>query len=237
VLASPSQPKQIIFTPTTLTKSTFFRSDKMTSSPASASSVLKNVRFEIHKLFHDHGSKFIPYDRLKAILSREMVKAMLEEISPKGGIGHIQPNFHQDLEKRLDHIVNNYRIVLAILVHLSREELISSFLWCRDSTDANLPFVAEDLKKIDPELENAGFLRIQYHFVPGKLMQGSSWREGVVPPFLEDEKIGSGAFSTVYKIRVYPFYDHLPKEKLWAELASTRGPVCRLKSRHTLCDD
>jgi hypothetical protein len=197
--------------------------------PASTTQNLKLAQQQIHQLRHKY--QFIPRDKLMAFLSRDVVKDILREISAKQRIGYLQPQRFLDPEEMLEHVFTRYRVVLAILIHLNHEEAVESFSWSDHLTDAELPFTAQRLQNVDPDsqLEKSGFLVTQYLFIPAEFKQGSMWEDAEISPFVSEEKIGFGSFSNVFRIQVYPLYDHLayPQDKFWTDILESGRKVCK----------
>ena len=175
-----------------------------------AESSCKAVRQKLNKLRRDYG--FIPADKLYSMLDMETVATVLDEIAelkPRDR-AHADPA-HYFTEEDHERVYQRYRVVLAILIDLSREEFLAAFYPWVTTDDSYLPFTKAALEEADPELNSdTDFLKRQYDFLPPTLTRNAfTWSEDYVLPFVEVERIGSGHYGTVDKVKVYELYDQL----------------------------
>lgn len=172
--------------------------------------------------------KFIPRDLLDKLLDEETVRKILHEIAKsKYQEGPLQID-HFEPETVFRRIHRDYRIILAILIDLSWEETIVEFSRFDNLNDSKLPFNEEQLRQVDERLIETEFSKRQYYFIVEALRKGHAWGMDYVLPFVEDTSIGTGGFSEVYRIKIYPKYDELtlPNDDSWADIGKLKK-VCR----------
>jgi hypothetical protein len=188
----------------------------------------KTVQQIYGKLRKEYG--FIPRDKLDQLLDEEMVKKILCEIAKSNygeGSGPLQID-HFEPEKLYQLIHQEYKVILAILIDLSWEEMVVEFSRFANLNDSKLPFNEDQLKQVDDTLTSTEFSKRQYHFIMEDLKGCHAWCIDYVLPFVEDEIIGKGAFSDVYRVKIYPAYDKLklPNCDFWPAVSKLKRVCC-----------
>lgn len=94
--------------------------------------------------------------------------------------------------------------ILAILLYGGHEEHIPDFLY-RRAHNSRLPFSRDGLNFLPPAVA-AAFSERQWELIPFELKRGALHLElefNHILPFLEDEKVASGGFGEVFKVKLY----------------------------------
>lgn len=192
------------------------------TTSATSASPIKAVQQKFGMLRKEFG--FIPCDKLDELLGEEMVKKILYEIAQtKHKEGQLQID-HFEPEQVYQRIYKEYKIILAILIDLSWEEMVVGFSRFANLNDSKLPFTEDQLKQVDRRLTNTEFSKKQYQFYMETLEEGHAWGSDCVLPFVENTIIGKGGFSDVYRIKIYPAYDKLilPNCDFWPAVSKLK---------------
>ena len=142
---------------------------------------------------------FVPESALYSLLTTDRVRNALANSA--FGLEH-----HQR-EQVAREVIDEARKIFAILVEMRIEERLKKFL---DNclTDPALPILdGGRLHEILPE-STIHFQSLQWQYVPQKFRERThkNLRPGCVLPFVEDKKLASGAFSTVFRAKIHPEY-------------------------------
>ncbi|KAF8250382.1 kinase-like protein, partial [Wilcoxina mikolae CBS 423.85] len=198
--------------------------------PTSSQSPLNRVRQGLNKIRDEYN--FIPKDKLDELLTRQTVKEITKQISNQVSGDqprHLPANafLYEDDYTRIH---EKYRVILAILIELSWEELFFKFQYY-DYDDLRLPFTQKDLEHISRDGAICPlFLKRQYEFLPRTIGEESgegrhSWTSEYVLPFIAKTEIGGGGFSKVFKTKIHPLYDKIN----WTYFDEGRDHVYALK--------
>lgn len=142
---------------------------------------------------------FVPEAGLFELLTRRTIETALED--PVFGF---EP--HQRGPVSVE-VTEGARKLFAILVELRIEQRLKKCLE-KNLLDSNLPILDETiLHGLFPE-SVTHFHKLQWEFVPLKLREHAhkDIESERVLPFVENEKLSSGGYSTVFKVKVHPLY-------------------------------
>lgn len=183
---------------------------------------VRKLRDALHNIVIENsmGREFIPEDALNQLMTREVVRDVFGDI-----VWSRKTTFAPLDFQRWQLVFEEYRKVLAVLVFIGKEELIMSFLH-RGRGDKNLPLFLEDLKMIDPALEDSRFLKKQYCFTAVRFSRGDEkhLHEDWILPFIQDTAIskGEGAFGKIYEVKIHEsYYD----PNMWFFVGDERVPI------------
>ncbi|KAH7086776.1 kinase-like domain-containing protein [Paraphoma chrysanthemicola] len=155
-------------------------------------------RFEIAGGTHTTLS-FVPEAALFELLTRREIETALKD--PVFGF---EP--HQRRPVSIE-VADGARKLFAILVELRLERRLKTCLE-KNLSDSNLPILGETiLHGLFPE-SATHFSKLQWEFVPLKLREHT--HKDIEPervlPFVENKRLSSGGYSTVFKVKVHPLY-------------------------------
>lgn len=142
---------------------------------------------------------FVPEAGLFELLTHRTIEIALED-----------PVFGFEPHQRgpvLAEVTESGRKLFAILVELRIEQRLKKCLE-QNLSDSNLPILDETtLHGLFPE-SVTHFQKLQWEFVPLKFREHAhkDIESERVLPFVENEKVSSGGFSTVFKVKVHPLY-------------------------------
>jgi hypothetical protein len=142
---------------------------------------------------------FVPEDGLFELLTSHTIETALED--PVFGF-----EAHQQGPVSVE-VMEGARKLFAILVELRIEQRLKKCLE-KNVLDSNLPILDETiLHDLFPE-SATHFRKLQWEFVPLKLREHAhkDIESERVLPFVDNEKISSGGFSTVFRVKVHPWY-------------------------------
>lgn len=157
------------------------------------------------------GRCFIPEGSIEGLLPRDDIATALQKED-------FQIPFHKR-QTTADLIVEEGRLIFAILLETNLEFKLPHLLEQR-VTDKRLPLDESRSRQIFEE--NAShFFNNQWSFLPYKFRRfafHNQLQKEEVLPYIEENQIGGGGFSTVYKVRIHPKQD---------ELHESSSAVCR----------
>ena len=105
--------------------------------------------------------------------------------------------------------------VFSILVDLNWPQKLSSFIES-DVLDSSLPLDEQSLKSLVPQAW-ASFKALQWDYLAYRFRKGQyqiKLRQELVLPFIDQEPLGSGGYSTVYKVTIHPAHQSLIPEAM-----------------------
>lgn len=120
------------------------------------------------------------------------------------------PAFHLEPHQReyvAGEVIDGARKIFAIVVELRMEGKLKTCLE-KCLTDSSLP-ILEEKRVMEIYSESVShFQRLQWEYVPLKLRERShkDLESGYILPFVENTKLASGGFSTVFKTIIHPLY-------------------------------
>lgn len=162
--------------------------------------LLSSIRYQLQGLrtcSADPGLKtFVPEGRLEDVFTIDKVIQALGET-----VFNI-PVHKRETTARI--VLNEASKVFAILLELHSEQSLISFIE-NDILDSRLPLDEVALQHIIPKAVK-GFQCLQYEYLAYQFRRGQYHKrlsEAQILPYIQQEKIGGGGFSTVYKIRVH----------------------------------
>ncbi|KAF4536841.1 Protein kinase domain-containing protein [Lasiodiplodia theobromae] len=148
------------------------------------------------------GRCFIPEGSIEGLLPRDDIATALQKED-------FQIPFHKR-QTTADLIVEEGRLIFAILLETNLEFKLPHLLEQR-VTDKRLPLDESRSRQIFEE--NAShFFNNQWSFLPYKFRRfafHNQLQKEEVLPYIEENQIGGGGFSTVYKVRIHPKQDEL----------------------------
>jgi hypothetical protein len=150
---------------------------------------------------------FVPEADLYSLLTRDTLENALAS-----------PTFDLEPHQRelvAGEIIDGAQKIFAILVELRMEGKLKTCLE-KCLMDSSLPILEEKrLAEIFPE-SALNFQKLQWEYVPLKFREHShkDLESGCILPFVENTKLSSGGFSTVFKVIIHPLYqDWKPSTK------------------------
>jgi hypothetical protein len=154
------------------------------------------------------STEFICADEVKEVLKKDDIRICISTIPM------LEEN-ERDIRRYTSMIWETSLIIFAILLIDRHESNILKFLFRRD-TDKRLPFSKEDLYYLkDPAADH--FEKHQWALLPVLLTCNDMHRDPSpkeILPFLSEERIGSGGFGDVWKVKVYPSCQNIKSHKL-----------------------
>ena len=188
---------------------------------ASVERVMDDLRLKLQWLRHfrrQDGTNtrlpFVPEASLYSLLTLDTLKTALA--SPTC---HLEPHQREPVARE---VFDSARKIFAILVELRLEGKLKGCLE-KCLTDSNLPILEDKrLSELFPE-SLSHVQSLQWQYFPLKFREFSHKDLGSkhVLPFIDNTRLTSGGFSTVFKIAVHPLYQD------WEP--STTTSVCFLK--------
>ena len=169
---------------------------------------IRNLLSTQKKKAAGQGNKsFLPEGSLDRILCRENISESLSD-----------PSFQIQLpkfESTVDLVFKERKKVFAILVETGLECTLVEFIEHRIS-DRLLPASEEQLKPVLAESTDRHlFTERQWNYLALEFSRGPYVQQlsaDHVLPYVEQEQIGSGGFSRVYKVRVHPAHQTIEPE-------------------------
>ncbi|OAL55032.1 kinase-like protein [Pyrenochaeta sp. DS3sAY3a] len=149
-----------------------------------------------------HQRRFIPALRLYELLSETAVHQAL--IAAK-----IKPH---TVDEVLGHILKHGIRIFGVLVLTDQVAATLNFIEKGELQDQRLPFDTTTLGTLLPETAIDDFEESQWEVIALSFSRGTlhrSLRAEFILPFIKDEKIGGGAFGTVYEISIHPDHQDL----------------------------
>src|SRR5579862_3743247 len=162
---------------------------------------LDSLRARLHRLRVDAAGqaprKFVPDGELEKVLVKEEVRAALN--NDKFGIPtHKRENISVT-------VAQEGLKVFAALVVLGLESKLEAFIE-NDKLDSRLPFTEAELSSIIPGFAPQ-FEQLQWEYLAYKFRK-AHFHRNIPPqqilPYVREEWVGGGGFSSVYKIVVHP---------------------------------
>lgn len=126
-----------------------------------------------------------------------------------------------------DAIFEDFLKVFSILIDINSPQKLSSFIES-DVLDQRLPLDEELLKTLLPQAW-ANFKSLQWEYLAYRFRKGQyqiKLGPERVLPFVDQEDLGSGGYSTVYKVTIHPTHQALIPE--------AKNQVCRAKNLEKL---
>ena len=156
------------------------------------------------------GQSFIPHGKLRDIMRPDMIKATLKE-------SNITPFY---AESALKAVITGGRKLFAVLVLMRRPELITNFIKGDNfqpvQLDHQLPLDTQTLKTLlKDNTAVTEFDQRQWELTAPVFTASIPERhlpKKIILPFLHDEKIGGGSYSSVYEIRIEASHQRLGQE-------------------------
>ena len=148
--------------------------------------------------------KFIPEGSLQQLLRSEDITNSLRD--PKLGIPWYK------IETTKSTVLQTASKVFAILIDLGLESKLIDFIE-HDLLDSSLPASKDRLREVLHEAsELFSFEQLQWDYFPYRISRGQYAKKIPKPmvfPYTEQTQIGSGGFSTVYRVVVHPDHQDL----------------------------
>lgn len=173
---------------------------------ASLGPVMDNLRLRLQRLRQfrrQDGTNttlpFVPEADLYSLLNLDTLKTALA--SPTC---HLEPHQREPVARE---VFDGARKIFAILLDLGLEEKIKGCLE-KCLKDSNLPILEEkELSELFPE-SSSRFQNLQWQYLPLKFREYSHKDLGSnhVLPFIDNTRVSSGGFATVFKVAVHPLY-------------------------------
>ena len=145
---------------------------------------------------------FIPDGSLQRILTAEDVFAVLADPA-------FQVPSHK-IESTAQIVISEGRIIFALLLNLSLERELGRFIE-DDCLDQALPLSKSRLEDVIPQAAGE-FAKRQWSYRAYQFRKGQYHRkikDEEILPYIEQERIGGGGFSTVYKVLIHPGYQNV----------------------------
>ncbi|KAF2110564.1 kinase-like domain-containing protein [Lophiotrema nucula] len=149
---------------------------------------------------------FVPNGALDSLLTLDTVQGVLAERSFS-----VPPHKIQNTAQT---IVDEAKKIFAILIDTKAEGSLGQFIES-DTLDKCLPVEVTLLQKLLPEADVQEVLLRQWEYMAYNFRRGPYQRQvrtEVVLPYLEQTKIGSGGFSTVYEIMVHTSHQNFESD-------------------------
>lgn len=149
-----------------------------------------------------HQRRFIPALRLYEVLSETAVHQAL--VAAK-----IKPH---TVDEAVIHILKHGIRIFGVLVLTEQVAATLNFIEKGELQDQRLPFDTRTLSTLLPETAIDDFEESQWEVIALSFSRSTinrSLRAELVLPFVKDEEIGGGAFSTVYEIIIHPDHQDL----------------------------
>jgi hypothetical protein len=150
--------------------------------------------------------RFIPRDSLDDLLKAARLTSLLQDPS-------FEIPWHKQ-ESTADIIITECPKLFGILLELNLERKIVPFIE-NDLLDKALPLGEDRLTHIIPEAA-ANFVKVQWDYLAYCFRKGQYHRkidESLILPYVEEQQIGGGGFSRVYKSFIHTAYQNLVQDK------------------------
>ena len=170
-------------------------------------SPLQKIQLQLQELRCDAAGqqrrKFIPEGSLQNTLQLDTVINVLKN-----------PNFSISLHKvgaAASFVVEHALKIFAILVDLNLESKLVEFIR-HDVTDLNLPISKDTLEEF-LNGSASSFEELQWEYIAYQIRKGRKYQTKIpksrILPYTKQEVIGTGSFSTVYKVEIHPAHHDL----------------------------
>jgi hypothetical protein len=150
--------------------------------------------------------KFIPKDSLDDLLKTAQLTSLLKDPA-------FEIPWHKQ-ETTADIIMTECPNLFGILLELNLERKIVPFIE-NDLLDKALPLGEDQLAPIIPEA-SANFVKVQWDYLTYYFRKGQYHRkidESLILPYVEEQEIGGGAFSRVYKSLIHAAYQNFVQDR------------------------
>jgi hypothetical protein len=150
--------------------------------------------------------KFIPKDSLDDLLKAAQLTSLLKDPA-------FEIPWHKQ-ETTADIIMTECPNLFGILLELNLERKIVPFIE-NDLLDKALPLGEDRLTPIIPEA-SANFVKVQWDYLAYCFRKGQYHRkidESLILPYVEEQQIGGGAFSRVYKSLIHTAYQNFVQDR------------------------
>lgn len=153
-------------------------------------------------VFTNHGPPFVLKSALERYLTKDRIKRLLEDcqMSPR--------SFDSELQ--------GYLCIFVILLLIGKGEMIPIFFQDSAFSDSRLPFDADSLSFVSPDIFPA-FDKYQWKFCPlvfdSKNLRGGVLDERTILPFKTKLPLHQGTSddSSTYRVEIYQEYNQLQK--------------------------
>jgi hypothetical protein len=146
--------------------------------------------------------RFLPKASLDDLLNAAQLTSLLQDPS-------FDIPWHKQ-EGTADIIITECPKVFGILLELNLEGKVVSFIE-NDLLDIALPLGEDELKHIIPEA-TANFFKLQWDYLAYHFRRGQYHRkidESLILPYIEEQEIGGGGFSRVYKSVIHAAHQNI----------------------------
>jgi hypothetical protein len=150
--------------------------------------------------------KFIPKDSLDDLLKAAQLTSLLKDPA-------FEIPWHKQ-ETTADIIMTECPNLFGILLELNLERKIAPFIE-NDLLDKALPLGEDRLTHIIPEAA-VNFVKVQWDYLAYCFRKGQYHRkidESLILPYVEEQQIGGGGFSRVYKSLIHTAYQNFAQDR------------------------